>query len=342
MEPKELQVGFNPETGKADSVQYIPIFETLKILLSKEDIFFYHIEQQNTVTANFNLSSDDTLKSFQNSKAFYENRLLNSNKKTVELILYHDDFNVVNPLGNKTVKYKTSAFYFVLGKLPSKFRSKLSDINLILLASAQIVSRYGYQKILQPALDDIKELETKGVDVTFEGLNHIFYGTVSMIIADNLAAHALAGFYCNFSTVNRFCRFCNITKAELQEGKKISSFTLRTNTGYDNNVKDIEQLPHLASVYGIKANSCLNSSSYFHVIDGFPPDLAHDLFEGVAIDILTNIISELIGTLQLTLAIINSATRNFEYCEIDKQNKLQEFKVISPTKFKMKQTVCEM
>ena len=113
MEPKELQVGFNPETGKADSVQYIPIFETLKILLIKEDIFIYHTEQQNTVTANFNLSSDDTLKSFQNDKAFYENRLLNSNKKTVELI------------GNKTVKYKSSAFYFVLGKLPSSGQSAL-------------------------------------------------------------------------------------------------------------------------------------------------------------------------------------------------------------------------
>ena len=112
------------------------------------------------------------MRSFQNGKAFYENRLLNSNKKTVELILYHDDFNVVNPLGNKTVKYKTSAFYFVLGKPPSKFRSRLSDINLALLASAQIVSRYGHQNILQPVLNDINELETKGVEVTFEGLNH--------------------------------------------------------------------------------------------------------------------------------------------------------------------------
>ena len=114
-------------------------------MLSKEDIFFYHIEQQNTVTANFNLSSDDTLKSFQNGKAFYENRLLNSNKKTVELILYHDDFNVVNPLGNKTVKYKTSEFYFVLGKLPSKFRPKLSDINLVLLASGDMVSTTSFR-----------------------------------------------------------------------------------------------------------------------------------------------------------------------------------------------------
>ena len=52
------------------------------------------------------------------------------------------------------------------------FRSKLSHINLIFLASVQIVSRYGYRKILQPLLDGIKELETKGVDVNFEGLNH--------------------------------------------------------------------------------------------------------------------------------------------------------------------------
>ena len=57
---------------------------------------------------------------------------------------------------------------------------------------------------------------------------------------------------------------------------------------------------------------------------------------------MTNIISELIGTSQLTLAIINSAIRNFEYCEIDKQNKPHEFKVISLTKFKIKQTACEM
>ena len=113
-------------------------------------------------------------------------------KKTVELILNHDAFHVVNPLGNKTVKYKISAFYFVLVKLPSMFRSKLSHINLIFLASVQIVSRYGYRKILQPLLDGIKELETKGVDVNFEGLNHFLWN--SMVIADHLAAHALADF----------------------------------------------------------------------------------------------------------------------------------------------------
>ena len=37
VEPNKLQVGFNPLTAKADSIQCVPIFETLKILLSKKD-----------------------------------------------------------------------------------------------------------------------------------------------------------------------------------------------------------------------------------------------------------------------------------------------------------------
>ena len=81
VEPKELQVGFDPKTGKADFVQYIPRFGTLKILISTEDIFLYHIEQQNSVTSNFNLSSDKTLRSFHNGNAFYQNRRLDSRKK---------------------------------------------------------------------------------------------------------------------------------------------------------------------------------------------------------------------------------------------------------------------
>ena len=336
VEPKELQIEFNAETLESDKVQYIPIFDTLNVLLNDRDTFSCHIEENRT------MPDSKTLKNFHDGIAFQENILLSSDKNTIELIFYHDDFNVVNPLGNKTVKYKTSAFYFVLGKLPSKYRSKLSDIHLVLLTSALLVSKYGYGKILQPVLNDIKELETKGFDVTFEGLTHLFYGTISMIIADNLAAHYLAGFFCNFSTVHRFCRFCNITKDELQENKKISSFDLRTKLGYDNNVRDINLFPDLASVYGVKSNSCLHELQYFHVTNGFPPDLAHDLFEGIAVDILTTLFSYFIDSDIFTLACLNSSLKNFEYCEIDKANKPQEFKVISSKKFKIKETACEM
>ena len=49
MVPKELQVGFNLSTGKADSVQCITIFESLIILLSKEDIFVIDISLASSI-----------------------------------------------------------------------------------------------------------------------------------------------------------------------------------------------------------------------------------------------------------------------------------------------------
>ena len=60
--------------------------------------------------------------SFWDHRAFQENALFSSNKNTAERIFYQDDFNVGNPSGNKTAKYKTSAFYFALSKLPFKLR----------------------------------------------------------------------------------------------------------------------------------------------------------------------------------------------------------------------------
>ena len=41
-----------------------------------------------------------------------EHALFTTDEPSYHLILYNDDFNVVNPLGYKVVKYKYSAFYF--------------------------------------------------------------------------------------------------------------------------------------------------------------------------------------------------------------------------------------
>ena len=38
------------------------------------------------------------------------------------------------------------------------------------------------------------------------------FGTLNTLVADNLAAHTIGGYFCNFSTVHRFCRFCNCCK----------------------------------------------------------------------------------------------------------------------------------
>ena len=145
-----------------------------------------------------------------------------------------------------------------------------------------------------------------------------------MVVADNLAAHVLGKFYCNFSTVARFCRFCNCTRDQLHGNVEFSNFIERTQVGYNNNMTDIETYPEIFSVYGIKQKLCLNSLKYFHVVDGLPPDIAHDIFEGVAIDIVCHIITGLVSEDKLfSTGFVNGKIVSFEYSRIDKKNKSQ-------------------
>ena len=37
---------------------------------------------------------------------------------------------------------------------------------------------------------------------------------------------------------------------------------------------------HAATTYGVSCDSTLNTSAYFHVVDGMVPDIMHDILEG--------------------------------------------------------------
>ena len=240
------------------------------------------------------------------------------------------------------MKYKSSAFYFVPGNIPSKLRSSLCDINLVMIFPATLISKYGYQLILQPFIEDLEKLESSGIKVVVEGRSTIFCGTLSMVIADNLAVHAQGGFFCNFSTVNHFCRYCDFSKVMLGNNFKSTNFVMRTKEGYQNNVSIIECDPDSASVFGLKRNSCLNSLTYFHVINGLPPDLIHDVFEGVGVDVIFHVLINSVNEGVLTINEINNNIATFTFSQIDLKNKPVLFKIISSQNFKSKQTACEL
>ena len=57
-------------------------------------------------------------------------------------------------------------------------------------------------------------------------------------------------------------------------------FHLRTIDGHIHQVELVETDPSCISMYGVKSDSILNSSRYFHVVGGLPSDIMHDLLEG--------------------------------------------------------------
>ena len=98
----------------------------------------------------------------------------------LEIILYHDDFNAVNPLGNKKSKHEVSVSYFVFGDLPTSYKFCLTDIHLVGLTQAKAITNYGYENFLGPLINDLIVLVTQDLDVLSEGKTIHFPGSLKM------------------------------------------------------------------------------------------------------------------------------------------------------------------
>ena len=133
-------------------------------------------------------------------------------------------------------------------------------------------------QVLTPLLNDLKTLEEQGVYI--ETLGQCLKCTVHCVAADNLGAHGLAGFKESFRG-SYCCRFCLTSKEDMQVSDATTgSCEMRTNNQHDRLVQEI--LSGCKNDYGVKKGCALSDHlSYFHPITGFPPDILHDLFEGV-------------------------------------------------------------
>ncbi len=79
---------------------------------------------------------------------------------------------------------------------------------------------------------------------------------------------------------------------------------------------------HMSLVYGIYRNSILNSSSFFHVVDGLAPDIMHDVLEGSLQYEVKELLKYVIYEKKwMTLAMVNEKIDRFPYMQSDKANK---------------------
>ncbi len=82
---------------------------------------------------NGHKSKDTILRDLCDGSVIANNHLFSTDPTALQLILYYDEFTVVNPLGSKVKKYKVEAFYMTIRNLPPKYRTQLKHINLIFL-----------------------------------------------------------------------------------------------------------------------------------------------------------------------------------------------------------------
>lgn len=88
---------------------------------------------------------------------------------------------------------------------------------------------------------------------------------------------------------------------------------------------------HIATTYGVSANSILNSCRFFYVVDGIVPDVMHDVLEGTTQVTMRCLLGHCIQEQKFfSLSLLNERIVSFDYGHVDSQNRPSE---ISRTSF---------
>ena len=257
------------------TLQYVPVLKVLQQLFTDCHILNKVLDSS---LISEERGKEVIYRSYRDGLFFKQNSFLSGGELRVLINLYVDDFEICNPLGTSRKKHKICAVYWTLSNLPPGYHSSLSSIHLALLCRSEDVSRYGYEKVLEPLLQDLVTLESQGI--FFAHLGELVKGTVESVIADNLGPHGIAGFAENF-VAGYICRFCLAQKSEIQQ-KEVSSdvFTLRSKEIHEMHVTSAQG--NVKPCYGVKRHCVLSALlSHFNVCTGYPPDVAHDIFEGI-------------------------------------------------------------
>ena len=297
------------------SFQYVPLLHTLKQVLAGKDVVNKLLDVFNDATVGINSGSANVYKTFRDGKHFKSNHALCETFQ-IGLCLYVDDFEVCNPLG--TSKHKICGVYWTLSDLPSMFRSSLKNINLGLLCMSSHVKKYGYSRIFEPLIKDLITLEETGIFVSQLGEN--VKGFVQCVAADNLGAHSLAGFVESFRA-HYVCRVCTGLMSDFQTNEvKSGFFKLRTKEDHAIHVQaaQVDQ----SNCFGVKQDCVFTGKLHnFHVLEGYPPDILHDFFEGVVPVEIALCVHALISKGYFTLSHLNDMITNFPYRGMDKKDR---------------------
>ena len=244
-----------------------------------------------------------------------------------------DDFEICNPLGTSRKKHKITAVYWVLADVPSVLRSTLNSIFLSILCKAVDVKRFGYNTVLEPLLKDLVVLE-EGLFVP--ALGRRVKGTVFSVVADNLGAHSMGGFVESFSG-SHVCRFCLGERSTFQIGEvRTGAFPPRTKEQHKLHIQAVQENASLTHACGVKRQCALTGKlQYFDVLSGYPPDVLHDVLEGIIPREMSLCLRVFIQSKFFTLEELNKCIKEFPYKWSDKRNAPQPV----PVSFAARKTV---
>jgi len=310
VEPQTVRYNVESSVFTA-TFQYISLQDSLKTLLANKKISSQLLQQ---VTNKPNI-----LSSFSDGTVYREHPVYQNHPQALQIILYADEFDVVNPLGVHAAVHKLLVFYYSVANIDRHLQSKHDTIQLVALCKSSDIKVYGMKAVADAILSDVKLLEQQGIAVS--GVPERVYGSIAFVAGDNLNSHIIGGFNASFNPKVMYpCRYCLTTNTELQHVIECCQLQNRTRENYQEQVNIVKTDLSQKSHFGIRYESAFNQGS-FHVVDRLPPDVMHDLLEGIVPLEMALVLHELIAKKLVTLEHVNRVISSWPYGPLDKQNK---------------------
>jgi hypothetical protein len=286
---------------------YVPILTSLSNYLKHSDVWASCQRPRNDGSSPVMRDYDDGLV-WQLSGLAHDH---------LRIHLYSDEFEVCNPIGSRKGTHKVCAFYYTVGNVNIKYRSQLKNIHLaMLLKYKNGVRKYGYKRVMEPLIRDLAILEQEGITIVVDGKNLNVKGSIVTLSGDNLSMHGIGGFNPTFSS-GRICRHCMISYSGLSEVESEEKCQVRTSENHIYHVQSILKERDLKVVYGVYDECPLSCLSYFDPVQCLPPDVMHDVLEGVAIFSVDFIIKTLVRRRALNMKTVTKCMQTFAYGRAD-------------------------
>ena len=143
---------------------------------------------------------------------------------------------------------------------------------------------------------------------------------LSVVVGDNLGIHEIAGFAANFASGPIMCRHCHGTRDEIRTKTQERDFRLRTREEYDASINLLNEEHFEESIsraLGIKAACPFSELASFHPMESLPPDLMHDILEGVAPSTMNLVLEKMLAEKVVDGGAFNDAMGKFPYSAVD-------------------------
>lgn len=314
--------------------QHMSLIETLQSLFEQKDFHDVYFDYNSSLLEN----SNDCFSTFNSGKLFHENDLFKEHPNSIQIQLALDELEIANPIGSKATLYKLLIVYFSVANIPEKFRSKLSNINVLMICNSDdIKTEYtDINDVLRPIVRELKYLENVGIVVNSDIR---LFGTLTRLTADNLGYNQSLGLAESFNS-SYYCRICVCTHNDCQRLCVEEPSKIRNKEMYDRNIGKVlmSEKVNLTETQGIKRYCILNDLKYFHTCENFCVDIMHDLNEGVIPFFLSNLFKFLIKHKIITE---HDLVNKFQYYDYGYLNHDHRPSTISLTKANLNQNASQ-